>query len=90
MATVEEIRKARTQKLQRLQKAGMLAYPGAVKRTHTLLQALENFGSLANPAEEKISSESPLGRALLGKKKGDKVQVQTPQAKTIYKILSIS
>ncbi len=52
MATVEEIRKARVQKLQRIQKTGMLAYPGAVKRTHTLLEAVENFGSLAKTQKE--------------------------------------
>jgi transcription elongation factor GreA len=45
--------------------------------------------NLAKPAEEKISSESPLGKALLGKQKGAKVEVQTPQGKTIYKILEI-
>ena len=45
--------------------------------------------NLASPEEEKISSESPLGKALLGKKEGDKVEVQTPQAKTSYRILSI-
>jgi len=46
--------------------------------------------NLANPAEEKISSESPLGKALLGKKKGDKIEVETPQGKTKYKVLDIS
>lgn len=44
---------------------------------------------LANPAEEKISSQSPLGQALLGKKKGDSAPVGTPGGKTIYKILNI-
>lgn len=32
----------------------------------------------ADPAEGKISNESPLGRALIGKKVGDKVQVDAP------------
>lgn len=32
----------------------------------------------ANPVEGKISNESPVGRALLGKKTGDKVEVKTP------------
>ncbi|TSC55616.1 MAG: lysyl-tRNA synthetase, class II [Parcubacteria group bacterium Greene0714_21] len=54
MASIDEIRKARIQKLQRLQKAGVLAYPGAVKRTHTLVQALENFGSLAKTQKEIV------------------------------------
>ena len=44
---------------------------------------------LANPLEEKISAESPLGLALLGKKKGDVVDVDTPNGKTQYKILEI-
>lgn len=32
----------------------------------------------ANPASGKISNESPLGRAFLGKKKGEKVEVKAP------------
>jgi transcription elongation factor GreA len=37
----------------------------------------------------KISSQSPIGAALLGKKKGDDVEVTTPKGKVVYKILSI-
>lgn len=40
-------------------------------------------------AAGKISSQSPIGAALLGKKKGDEVAVQTPKGQTVYKILSI-
>ncbi len=43
----------------------------------------------ANPAEGKISNESPIGRALLGKKKGKKVKVKTPDGEIVFKILSI-
>lgn len=32
----------------------------------------------ADPTKGRISNESPVGRALLGKKKGDKVMVKTP------------
>jgi len=32
----------------------------------------------ANPVEGKISNESPVGEALLGKKVGDEVEVATP------------
>ncbi len=46
--------------------------------------------NLANPLENKISVESPIGQALLGKKKDDLVDVETPNGKTIYKILEIS
>lgn len=45
---------------------------------------------LANPVEGKISAESPIGEALLGKKQDDIVEVQTPNGKTKYKILKIS
>lgn len=44
----------------------------------------------ANPLEGKISNESPLGGALLGKMKGDKVEVRIPAGVQIYKILKIS
>ena len=43
----------------------------------------------ADPAKGMISNESPLGRAFLGKKKGDEAMVQTPNGKIHYKILSI-
>jgi transcription elongation factor GreA len=39
----------------------------------------------ANPVEGKISNESPVGKALLGKKIGDKVEVATPSG--IIKLL---
>lgn len=43
----------------------------------------------ANPLEKKISHESPLGKALLGKKVGEKVEVDAPAGKIVYKILDI-
>ena len=43
----------------------------------------------ANPAEKKISHESPLGSALLGKKAGDKFEVEAPVGKLNYVILKI-
>lgn len=43
----------------------------------------------AEPQKGKISAESPLGKALLGKKKGAKVSIKTPQGKIEYKILKI-
>jgi transcription elongation factor GreA len=44
----------------------------------------------ANPRDGKISNESPVGRALLGKHKGDKVDVHVPAGDFSYKILEIS
>lgn len=43
----------------------------------------------ANPSEGKISNESPLGIAFLGKKKGDKITVNTPRGTVIYEILEV-
>jgi len=43
----------------------------------------------ADPSSQKISHESPLGRALLGKKVGDKVEVEAPVGKLIYTIVEI-
>ncbi|MEI7814163.1 MAG: transcription elongation factor GreA [Coriobacteriia bacterium] len=45
----------------------------------------------ADPANDKISNESPVGHAIMGRKKGDAVKVTTPSGKIIeYKILAIS
>lgn len=44
----------------------------------------------ANPMEEKISDESPVGKALLGKKVGDEVIVEAPAGEIKLKILKIS
>lgn len=43
----------------------------------------------ANPSEKKISHESPLGIALLGKKVGEKVGVDAPVGKLTYTIKRI-
>lgn len=45
--------------------------------------------SEANPLENKISHESPLGAALLGKKVGDTFDVDAPIGKLSYKITKI-
>lgn len=43
----------------------------------------------ADPYELKISNESPVGKALLGHKAGETVEVQIPDGITKYKILEI-
>jgi len=43
----------------------------------------------ANPAEFKLSNESPVGRAIIGHKKGETVEVTTPRGSMKYKILEI-
>lgn len=44
----------------------------------------------SKPEEGKISNESPLGRAFLGKSVGDTVEVATPAGKMVYEITKIS
>lgn len=43
----------------------------------------------ADPMNKKISPESPLGSALMGKKRGDEVEVEAPAGKVAYKVLDI-
>jgi len=43
----------------------------------------------ANPAENKLSNESPVGMAIMGKKKGDVVEVAAPRGSIKFKILEI-
>ncbi len=43
----------------------------------------------ANPQKGRISNESPLGRALLGHKVGDKVSVKAPDGEIVFEIKAI-
>jgi transcription elongation factor GreA len=43
----------------------------------------------ADPAENKLSNESPVGKAIIGKKKGETVEVSAPRGSLKYKILDI-
>ena len=43
----------------------------------------------ADPHAKKISHESPLGRALMGKTRGEKIEVEAPAGKILYTITSI-
>ncbi len=44
----------------------------------------------ADPMNGKISDESPIGQALLGKKVGDAVEIKTPIETATYKVVDIS
>jgi len=54
------------------------------KRDYAIVGAQE-----ADPLAGKISNESPLGQAFLGKRKGEKVEVQVPAGLQKYVILEI-
>ena len=52
--------------------------------TYTVVGPVE-----ANPLESKISNESPIGKALMGKRIGDSVEIETPKGKLVYEIISL-
>ena len=54
------------------------------KRKYLLVSSVES-----DPENNKISDESPMGRALLGKKTGDEFQVKTPQSVLRLKIVNV-
>ncbi len=56
----------------------------STKHSYTIVGAEE-----ANILEGKVSYHSPLGSALLGKKKGDEFSFHTPQGMLKYKILKV-
>ena len=43
----------------------------------------------ADPMNGKISDESPIGKALMGQKEGDEVEIVTPAETAVYKIVDI-
>ena len=43
----------------------------------------------ANPAEHKLSNESPVGKAIIGRKKGEVVEVAAPRGSLKFKIMDI-
>jgi len=52
--------------------------------TYTIVGSAE-----ANPGDGRISNESPLGRALIGRKEGDTVAFETPGGQVQMKLISI-
>jgi transcription elongation factor GreA len=55
------------------------------KEEYTMVGAAE-----ADPIHGKISNESPIGKALLNKKEGDKVQVETPAGILSIKVIKLN
>ena len=57
---------------------------GATERTYTITGFAQ-----ADPTKGKISDESPVGKALIGHKLGDKVTVEAPRGTMTYKITKL-
>ena len=62
----------------------VLVKSNKIEKEFTIVGAQE-----AEPLIGKISNESPLGRAFLGAKAGDEVDVNTPAGVQVYKILEV-
>lgn len=52
--------------------------------TYTIVGVME-----ADPALDKISNTSPVGKALLGHKVGDQIEVLTPAGKSVYHVVEV-
>jgi len=57
---------------------------GGKKQMYTVVGEWE-----ADPTNHKISHESPIGKALLGKGVGDKISVEAPAGKVVYTVVSV-
>ena len=54
------------------------------EETYTIVGAIE-----AKPAQGKISNESPIGKALLGRKPGDVIDIRTPSSVLNARVVSL-
>jgi transcription elongation factor GreA len=54
------------------------------KQVYTIVGSTE-----ANPSDGKISNESPIGQALMGKSKGEEVEIDVPSGTMTFKIAHI-
>lgn len=71
--------------------AGKVVLGSKVKLKNGVTKQFQVVGTVeADPLEGKISDESPIGQALLGKKVGDTVEIKTPADTTVYTIIEIS
>lgn len=89
-----------TEKLSRVQVIDDLQTKDGEARVGTRVtledeQAKERFSYVlvgadeADPPNGKLSIESPLGKSLLGKKKGERFTVTLPQGKAAYKLIDV-
>jgi transcription elongation factor GreA len=83
LANVEVIKASRG-KLVALGSTVTLKHPKGKEVTVQIVGTIE-----ADPANDKISDESPIGKALLGKKEGDSVDIVKPAETITYKVVSI-
>jgi transcription elongation factor GreA len=85
LQNVEIIKKPKGDSKVRLGSEVKLKSTDGKSKTYSVVGTVE-----ADPSEGKISDESPIGQALLGKKVGESVDIVTPVETTSYKVVSIS
>jgi transcription elongation factor GreA len=78
---VEIIKKTSSGKVQL---GSVVTLKGATTKEFQVVGTVE-----ADPLNGKISDESPIGKALLGKKVGDEVEIKTPAETTSYVVAAI-
>ena len=78
----EEIKARKSNKVQL---GSTVELKNGAKAIYTLVGPVE-----ADPLNGKISNESPLGIALMGKVVGDDVTISTPKGDTTYTVVAIS
>ena len=73
---------------------GSIAEPGSTIQIEDADGQLETYhlvGAVeSDPSSGRISIESPVGRALVGKRKGDKVTVSVPSGTLSFTVKSVS
>ncbi len=84
MAQVIDEKAARSSKEVRVGSTVSVRTKDGKRQTYQLVGPAE-----ADPSEGRISHESPVGQALLGKKRGDKVQVSAPAGKMEMTITTV-
>lgn len=82
LMNAEEIK---TRKSNKVQLGSTVELKNGAKAVYTLVGPVE-----ADPLNGKISNESPLGVALMGKVVGDDVTISTPKGDTTYTVVAIS
>ena len=85
LANVEEIKKPKGDSKVQLGSGVKLKSEDGKTKQFQVVGTVE-----ADPLEGKISDESPIGQALLGKKVGDDVEITTPAEVSTYKVVEIS
>jgi transcription elongation factor GreA len=85
LLNVEVIKKPKTNGAVRLGSVVKLKGEGGKTKEFQVVGTVE-----ADPLNGKISDESPIGQALLGKKVGNAVEIVTPAETSTYKVVDIA